>query len=156
MYWPVMGESQSRLGFKNHDSSTFGDSIWIVNIRFNRSRFDLRFDLKFLCDSISKRFKSRRTCLTDSFVNGQISSEFCIPKIIKICWLLFIKILVAVFWDTVCRERKCADTIGTVPVPWAEITKNADCSLRKKLFIIIFQRTLVTCFLVKPRKQHTC
>jgi len=69
------------------------------------------------------------------------------------------------------RERKCPDTIGTVPVPWAghfnaklliyfwnkiygsnfikrtrkllwfEITKNVDCSLRKKVivsFIVIF------------------
>jgi len=45
-----MANTNREMGL-NHDLSllrTFDDSIWSTNIRFKSSRFDSRFDLKYL------------------------------------------------------------------------------------------------------------
>jgi len=64
----------------NSDSSTSGDSIRAVKIRFNRSRFDSRFDLIWsFWDSIKKESKRDKSAACLQAQNGmhELSKHFC-------------------------------------------------------------------------------
>jgi len=53
VYPSVTGRSQLRLEF-NCDFNTFGDPVRSIRIRFNKSRLDFRFDLKYLRFALKK------------------------------------------------------------------------------------------------------
>jgi len=52
-----------------------------------------------------------------------------------------------------CRERKCADTIGTVPVPWAGHFQCKNIFLTK-IYEQFYQTALGNCYSLKLPKMQ--
>ena len=102
----------------NRDLSTFRDSIWTIKIRFKRSRFDLRFDLKCFAIRFEKKDLNpgkSAVCLPTQNEMHESSKHFCfvcslMPKLYRTNWL--------------------ADIVSTVTL------RNISCVIRSKIHFV--------------------